>query len=642
MNLADSGDGSLRQAVLDANAHHGVDHIVFAPGLQGTIALTSGQLNITDDNLTITGPGASQIAVSGSDVSRVVAIATGVTAEIDDLTITHGRAVQGAGVQNAGRLTLARDVVSHNRATPPPFAPGGAVLNLAGGTLTLDHSTLSDNVTAPPVLPNLAFGGGLYNQGTVMMTACTLSGNQATTGGGFFNEDGTITVTDSTFTGNRADGGLGMTGGSGGAFFNSVGSAMRGSTLSVFRSTFTGNVAVGTNALGGAGTNNMSTVTLSYDTFSDNQAAGTEGGFGYGGGIDNANGGRLTITGSIFTDNQALGGNGGVGGPNTFVGQAQGGAINSSGNSAVASITSSIFRGNQAIGGNGGAGGGGSFSQVGEALGGALIMDSVTVSDSTFTHNQAVGGAGNRGGSADRNEIGVAFGGAIFTHGGTVSNSTLTENQAVGGADNVPGTGSTSLSTGLGGAIAASGGQLTVSNSTISYNQAVGGAGSPGHDGGDGRGGGISIGGAVNTPGGTVIVVGSLLAGNQAVGGSGGPGANGGNGLGGGLYNDETAQATLMGSLIVQNQATGGAAGPGGNDGQGVGGGVYIAEGGRACADSDTLITDNHASTSDDDVFGNLCQDSTALEGSVWVEAVTRLFAPPGSAAEGVADLGRR
>src|SRR5262249_2851895 len=100
-NLADSGDGSLRQAVLDANANPGANKITFASGLQGPIALTSGELDITNA-LTIVGPGADQLAVSGSDTSRVFAIAAGVTAEIDALTITHGCALQGAGIDNAG------------------------------------------------------------------------------------------------------------------------------------------------------------------------------------------------------------------------------------------------------------------------------------------------------------------------------------------------------------------------------------------------------------------------------------------------------------------------------------------------------------------------------------------------------------
>src|SRR5262249_26675677 len=98
-NLDDSGLGSLRQAVLDANAQPGIDLIDFASGLQGTIALTSGQLDITD-SLLVTGPGAQQLAVSGTDASRVFEISKGVTAVLDGLTITHGQAEDGGGIYN--------------------------------------------------------------------------------------------------------------------------------------------------------------------------------------------------------------------------------------------------------------------------------------------------------------------------------------------------------------------------------------------------------------------------------------------------------------------------------------------------------------------------------------------------------------
>src|SRR5512134_1569616 len=88
-NLADSGIGSLRQAVLDANALRGADAIVFAEGLQGTIALTGGQLSITD-SLTIDGPGAALLAVSGNHQSRVFDISGEAAVVIEDLTITGG------------------------------------------------------------------------------------------------------------------------------------------------------------------------------------------------------------------------------------------------------------------------------------------------------------------------------------------------------------------------------------------------------------------------------------------------------------------------------------------------------------------------------------------------------------------------
>ena len=118
---------------------------------------------------------------------------------------------------------------------------------------------------------------------------------------------------------------------------------------------------------------------------------------------------------------------------------------------------------------------------------------------------------------------------------------------------------------------------------------------------------------------------------NEAVGGAGGAGGTGGNGLGGGLFNQDNGVVTLTNTVVVLNQALGGTAGVGGSDGQGVGGGIYIVSGGMVCADAGTVITSNHASTSDDDVHGDLCSDSASRKGSSWDEAATRLFGVPGA-----------
>ena len=84
-------------------------------------------------------------------------------------------------------------------------------------------------------------------------------------------------------------------------------------------------------------------------------------------------------------------------------------------------------------------------------------------------------------------------------------------------------------------------------------------------------------------------------------------GEGGGEGEGGGIWQDELSTLTLLGATVDHNRALGGAAGLGGSDGEGEGGGLYLTEGGTACADLVTDITHNHASTSDDDVFGDLC-----------------------------------
>src|SRR6266542_354714 len=157
-NTNDTGGGSLRQAVLDANALAGPDVIDFALApADHTIALSGGELAITD-SLAINGPGADQLTVSGSGLSRVLSVSnTGSSVtEVDlrGLTLTGGLAAEGGGILNTGGvLTLTDVVLSGNRATGVTGADGGGggsglgggIAN-EGGTLTLVHSTLADNI----------------------------------------------------------------------------------------------------------------------------------------------------------------------------------------------------------------------------------------------------------------------------------------------------------------------------------------------------------------------------------------------------------------------------------------------------------------------------------------------------------------
>ena len=74
-NLNDSGAGSLRDAVAQANLNAGADTIDFA--VTGTITLTSGLIRIESGPLTIVGPGAANLTIDGNLNSRIFAVIDG-------------------------------------------------------------------------------------------------------------------------------------------------------------------------------------------------------------------------------------------------------------------------------------------------------------------------------------------------------------------------------------------------------------------------------------------------------------------------------------------------------------------------------------------------------------------------------------
>ena len=178
----------------------------------------------------------------------------------------------------------------------------------------------------------------------------------------------------------------------------------------------------------------------------------------------------------------------------------------------------------------------------------------------------------------------------------TVTRSTLIGNQAIGG------TGPTGGAARGGAIVNLNRGILTVTDSLLLGNEAVGGAGTVGN-GGNGLGGGIQVGFynlvGLLTDNSVLTITDSSLEHNTARGGEGG---NGGNGLGGGLGIQAGSSATVSHGSITHNKALGGEEGAGGSDGHGVGGGVYNYHGTFAF-DVFTNISDNHASTSNDNIF---------------------------------------
>jgi hypothetical protein len=267
-NLNDAGAGSLRQAILDTPAGGTVD---FQPALSGTITLTTGELLI-DKDLTIAGPGAGVITVSGDQASRVLHIAASDTVAISGLTIADGLVsgdtVTGGGIDNEGMLTVAECVVSGNSATAP-------------------------------LVVSAAFGGGIANAGTLSVTDSAISGNSvsgsgnirgAVWGGGIWNS-GNLTVTDSAVSDNSANDVVSF-GGAGSAFGGGITNA---GTLTVTNSTVGNNSASGTLTGSGGGISNTGTLTVTDSTLSGNAAD-------VGGGISQASG-QVTVRNAILAGN---------------------------------------------------------------------------------------------------------------------------------------------------------------------------------------------------------------------------------------------------------------------------------------------------------------------------------------------------
>jgi hypothetical protein len=188
-NTADSGAGSLRQAISDANASAGEDTINFAPSLSGQTITLGSQLAVADSaGLTIDG-GSANITVSGDNKYRVLDVRSGAKLTLNNLTVANGRINFGGGIFNNGTLTVTNSTLSGNNANEDfGSGGGGGIWNAASGTATVSNSTLSGNSAQ-------IAGGGIFNQGgTLTVSNSTLSGNSANNGGSLSSNGGSVTL----------------------------------------------------------------------------------------------------------------------------------------------------------------------------------------------------------------------------------------------------------------------------------------------------------------------------------------------------------------------------------------------------------------------------------------------------------------
>jgi hypothetical protein len=362
-NTNDGGAGSLRQAIADAAPG---DTITFSLPTPSVITLSS-ELVIAKD-LTISGPGAAALTISGNDATRVFFInpgapgatsgppAASLAVTISNLTIANGRARGGDGgaADNGGGSGGAAGM-------------GGAVF-VNNGNLAISGVSLSANQAQG----GNGFGGGVsYFSGA---------------GGGGVSGNGA----GDTFVGGTGGGG-GALGGAGGGGGTSGTSRPPGSNG--------GNGAAGGDGGGGGGGGIGSNCpnTPQCTGNAGNGGNGGIGGFGGGGG-----GGGMTGFNSLPNFAGAIGGIGGSGG---FGGGGGGGGGNQNffGRNSTGGA-GGTFGGNGGGSNRGDGGGGGG----GAGLGGAIFVraGSLTLADTSFTNNTASRGNGAQNGQGK--------GGAIF------------------------------------------------------------------------------------------------------------------------------------------------------------------------------------------------------------------------------------
>jgi hypothetical protein len=170
--------GSLREALNNTQAHPGLDRVLFAAGVSGTIHLGPSftGLGVTEPT-TIIGPGAGVLAISGDNIVRPFSsnqAVSGDPVKISGLTLTSG----GAG------------------------SAGGGAIYSKNTYLTVDGLTISGNAAAAT-----GNGGGINTiNGTALIENSTISGNGGGNGGGLHASNTDVGIVNSTIAGNTATG----------------------------------------------------------------------------------------------------------------------------------------------------------------------------------------------------------------------------------------------------------------------------------------------------------------------------------------------------------------------------------------------------------------------------------------------------
>jgi len=195
---------SLRAAIMKANQVGGTN-IVKVPA--GTYTLTirpsgsngdsTGDLNITT-SIAIVGQDAEHTIINGNAIDRVFDISVGQFVGLTNVTIRNGslQSANGAGVRNAGILTIAHCVIENNF-----ILTGDGAGIYSTGSLDITRSIVRKNNTVGG-----GNGGGIAISGTAVLRESAIDGNVARNGGGIYviNSSQYAYVINSTISGNIA------------------------------------------------------------------------------------------------------------------------------------------------------------------------------------------------------------------------------------------------------------------------------------------------------------------------------------------------------------------------------------------------------------------------------------------------------
>src|SRR5260370_1103628 len=122
--------------------------ITFAPRLRGTILLIGGALQFVK-NLTLRGPGADVLAISGGERGYIVHVTHDASVSITGLAFKDSKFKGNSPsfITNEGKLTLSKSMVSNNwlysDSRLASEKGGGGIYN--AGALSLIDSTVSNN-----------------------------------------------------------------------------------------------------------------------------------------------------------------------------------------------------------------------------------------------------------------------------------------------------------------------------------------------------------------------------------------------------------------------------------------------------------------------------------------------------------------